>query len=366
MRAFAASLVIFFGGVASAQSVPPGAIGAFHEGKKLLKERQPDGAIEKLAQAVKLAPAYVEAWTELGNAHLEKQDFENAIGAFESALKLKPDQTVARYNLAFSLRKLGRYRPAAEQYRLYLQAKPNDSDAFYGLAESLRAAGDTMSAADAYEAYARTEKNPAQEKWVKKARDTAAELRQEGLKKAPLNKPVASADPRPNARPNAPPNAAQTEAQGNLHLSFSEKAPAATETKQPKTNGSARAAVASRKRPESFRAGLADLKSGDFEAALPRLVTADREMPNDPLILAAIASAHLGLENGKEAETMYQQAISLASEDAMPGLYLGLGEARRLLGKNDLALDAYQRALSHERATRSIKRFSEERITALE
>jgi hypothetical protein len=62
---------------------------------------------------------------------------------------------------------------------------------------------------------------------------------------------------------------------------------------------------------------------------------------------------------------MYQQAIGVALFEALPGLYLGLGEARRLLGKNELAVEAYNKALAHERATSSIKRFSQERIAAL-
>ena len=106
MLACGLALVAFFGGVASAQSVPAGAVLAVTEGKRLLKERRHDDAILKLEQAVKLAPAYGEAWTELGNAYLEKQDFQSAIRAFGTALDVKPEQSVARYNLAFSLRKV--------------------------------------------------------------------------------------------------------------------------------------------------------------------------------------------------------------------------------------------------------------------
>ncbi len=350
MRAFAFSLVLLLaaGGVARAQAIPAGAIVAFNEGKRLLKDHQTDNAIARLQQAVELAPQYGEAWTELGNAYVEKQRYAEAAPAFKKALDAKPDQSVARYNLAFSLRKLGRNDDAAEQYRMYLQSNPNDADAHYGLAETLRAAGDKVAAAEAYEAYARAETNPAQEKWVAKARQTAAALREEAKAVAPREK-AARKEPK-------------AETKDSLHLSFTEKPVEKSATPE-------RAAVppvkVSSPRPDSFRAGLTRLQNGDYTAALPQLEAADREMPNDALILAALGSAHLGLEHGEEAETMYQRAIGLASDDALPGLYLGLGEARRLLGKNDLAVDAYRHVMDHARASSSIKRFSEERIAAL-
>jgi tetratricopeptide (TPR) repeat protein len=365
MRALAIVVVLgSFSSTGFAQSVPGRAMAAFNEGKRLFKDHQVDEAIEKLEEAVKLAPSFGEAWTELGNAHLEKQAYQEAAGAYDRGLKAKPDQTVARYNLAFSLRKLGKHFEAAHHYRLYLQQQPNDADAHYGLAESLRAAGDKLAAAEAYEAYARAEKNPSQQKWIAKAKETAAQLRAEAKSE---QKPAVAAAPPPPPPPTTPAK------QDNLHLSFSSKPP---ETKQKpavkeETKVITKAEVTEPAkvkgvRPESFRAGLTDLQNGDYAAALPRLETADRERPNDPLILAALAGAHLGLEHGSQAEAMYQRALSSAADDAQPGLYLGLGEAQRLLGKTALALESYRRALEHARATTSIKRFTEERIAALE
>ena len=362
MRALAISIFLLsLGADAFAQSIPGPAIAAFTEGKRLLKDHQADEAIEKLEEAVELAPNYGEAWTELGNAHLEKQQYQEAAGAFDRALKAKPEQTVARYNLAFSLRKLGKHFEASHQYQLYLQQQPNDADAHYGLAESLRAAGDKLAAAEAYDAYARTEKNPAQQKWVAKAKETAAQLRAEAKTeekpKAEPKKPVVAVAAKPKEAPKAETKASQ----GGLHLSFSNQTPAKDDDVRPVLEAKPKKGA----RPDEFRAGLTHLQNGDYAAALPRLEDADREMPNDPLILAALASAHLGLAHGEQAEAMYQRALSSAGDDAKPGLYLGLGEAHRLLGNNERALDAYNRALAHERATTSIKRFTQERIAAL-
>lgn len=356
------SAALLFSSLAEAAAPPAGAIVALREGLRLKKEGRLGDAVTKLEQATKLAPDYAEAWAELGNAHLGRQDYAPAASSFARALKLKPDYTVARYNLAFSLRKQNKHKEAAEQYRLYIQDKPNDSDAHYGLAEALRAAGDELAAAEAYEAYARTEKNPAQQKWVKKAQETAAELRREagGEKKQPT---AAAKTKQPKATRVPPPKA---KASGKLHLSFSEAKDAPKKTGEEVDDSVLDAPVRKGTRPEAFEAGLNHLQSGDYASALVRLETAQREMPEDGLILAAIAGAHLGLRQAEQAEAVYLRAINVSATDALPGLYLGLGEARRIQGKRADARVAYQKALDHERASNSIKRFSRERMAALD
>jgi tetratricopeptide (TPR) repeat protein len=340
----------------------PDAVAAHREALRLKKEGLIADAIRELEKATRLSPDFAEAWAELGNVHLAQQTYEDAILSFEQALKVDAGYAVARYNLAFSLRKMKRFDKAAEQYRLYIQARPADADAHYGLAEALRALGDTEAAADAYESYARTEKNPAQTKWVEKARETAAELR----KAASAEKKVAKVEPvapRPKAKePKA------IDAKGTVHLSFSDPPPKADPPAKPDPAPAldpVPVAEAKGKRPDAFTAGLQHLQNGDYATALQRLESASRELPDDGLTLAALAAAHLGLEHGAEAEGLYLRAIAAGTEDALPGLYLGLGEARRLLGKNAEAVAAYETAKGHERATSSIKRFSEERIAAL-
>lgn len=359
MRAFlltSLSVAILLGPAAEAAAPPAGAIVALREGVRLKKENRLQDAISKLEQATQLAPNYVEAWTELGNTHLARQAYGPAAASFTRAVKLKPDHAVARYNLAFSLRKLNRHTEAAEQYRLYLQQKPDDPDAHYGLAEALRSAGDNLAAAEAYEAYARTEKDPAQRKWVDKAKETAARLRREaGTKKAAA--PALAKAP-----------AVEKKAGEKLHLSFagSGRKKAAKEPPRKSKTPPKDAPTKNGHRPEAFRAGLTQLQGGDYAAALPRLQTALRQMPEDSLILAAVAGAHLGLDQAEQAEAAYVAAIRTASNDALPGLYLGLGEAQRMQGKDAEARVAYQKALGHARASNSIKRFSRERMAALD
>ncbi|CAN0599634.1 unnamed protein product, partial [Laminaria digitata] len=96
--------------------------------------------------------------------------------------------------------------------------------------------------------------------------------------------------------------------------------------------------------PEALEAGINQLKAGAFADALARLKVAQAEAPEDPMVWAALASAHLGLLEGEQAAAAYRRALSTASEAAQPALHFGLGEALRVQGEDAEARKAFAAA----------------------
>ncbi len=323
---------------------------AFAMGVQQLKENKTAEAIRSFETATRLDPKFADAHLRLGNTLLGQKRLERAVKSFQAALAIKPELQDARYNLAWALRQTNAHSKAAEQYRLFLQRTPDDADALYGLADALDKSKQTAAAAEAYESYAKAEKRPAHAKW-----------RQKALEKAKALRAMAKTSPAPVASPAPTPVAKTMTAPG--------KAAPAPKAGQPTPTAGAskpmKVAVADSSRPKSFDAGIGHLQTGDYQTALERLNSAVNQAPNDALVLAALASAHLGLKNGPAAAAGYRRALGLADSAAQPGIYLGLGEAHRLQGDFKAAINAYQMAMKHESATNSIKRMSEERIAAL-
>lgn len=372
MRASAAVLAAAIAlGPAWAHAQSPEAKSAYNEGLRFKTAKDDDAALKSFLRATELDPSFAAAWTEVGNSQLGLDRAPAAAKSFSRALQLEPADLTARYNLAYTLRQLGRYQEAAEQYRRYLEQKPDDADAHYGLAESLKAAGDLRGAADAFEAYAKSEKRPTWKQWVAKARAEAASLREQAAKQAPEaagSPAVAAAQPKakaPEAKP-SPPTAAATPAKtSGLHLSFSNQAPAAEAPEDGAPMAAAAGPVRSSARPEAFEAGLTRLRAGDYPAALARLKVARAEAPEDAVVLAALAGAHLGLLQGKEAADTYRVAMRSAAPGAMAALHFGLAEALRLQGDDAGARAQFSRAAEHEQSPPALQKIARERIALL-
>jgi tetratricopeptide (TPR) repeat protein len=318
------------------------AVAAHEEGARLIKEGRLPEAVSALQRSVALDPSYPEGWADLGSAQLQQGNLKEAVRSFEKAVQLKADFQVARYNLAYSLRKSKSYRRAIDEYRRYLERDPEDADAEYGLAEALRADGQASEAADAYDAYARIEKRPAQAKWVSKAREQAEELRRStsSSESSPPSPSLASHAPKSTP----PPTTAKKSVNGS--------------------EGTGKPATGTR-RSEAFNAGVNALRQSDFKTALPQLTAASKETPDDPMVLAALGSAELGVRHAAEAETAYRRALKSASKEALPGIYFGLAESLRLQGADKEALSFYEKAAADASATATIKKLATERSSAL-
>ena len=332
---------------------------ARQRGLELSRANQLPEAITELEKAAALDPGSAEVQADLGNTKLLAGDLAGATAALETAVKLKPDLGVARYNLAYALRKSGQFQKAADQYRIFLTTTPNDPDAHYGLAESLKATGDKLAAAEAYEAYANAERRPAQARWVEKARSTAAELRSSATGEAPL----AKANKEKTSQPVA--------VAAGKKLSFSKSVPPVEAAANP-TSAPLEAAPpagepvkVARARPVEFSQALSQMQAGNFSAAEPTVAKFAGEHPDDALASAALGSARLGILDGPGAEQAFGRALGKAPREALAGIQLGLGEARRLQGKDEEAKKAYRLVLEDNTAPAPIRRNAEERLAAL-
>jgi len=63
-------------------------------------------AIKAAENALKLKPAYAEAWNNIGAAYNELGRYDEAVAACEQALRYKPDFELARNNLQYAREKL--------------------------------------------------------------------------------------------------------------------------------------------------------------------------------------------------------------------------------------------------------------------
>ncbi|HEV8112844.1 MAG TPA: tetratricopeptide repeat protein [Planctomycetota bacterium] len=106
-------------------------------GDALMAESDLDGAIAHLSEAVRLAPALVDAHNNLGAALGAKGRFEEALVQYRAELAARPRAAETLYNLGFALVSLGRVDEGIAAYEQALAIDPNLSDAHAKLGVAL-------------------------------------------------------------------------------------------------------------------------------------------------------------------------------------------------------------------------------------
>ncbi len=95
--------------------------------------KQPLDAIDQWKQAVALAPQMVEAQEAIGQAHLERGEFDPAIAAFQAALKADPKRTRVLASIGDAHFNATRWREATRFYEQALKADPSLTGVYYKL-----------------------------------------------------------------------------------------------------------------------------------------------------------------------------------------------------------------------------------------
>ena len=90
-------------------------------------DSKPDEAIYQLRRAVALAPAYADAYYNLGIALAQHGDFAEAIEQYRTVLKLKPSYPNVHFYLAVALANSGQRDEAISHYRQALRADPDNA-----------------------------------------------------------------------------------------------------------------------------------------------------------------------------------------------------------------------------------------------
>ena len=120
-------------------SAPSGDARALYEqGLAAYKANRDEEAVEKLKQAVELAPDFAEAHYRLGlayNATKQREEadkaFENAVKAYEKVTKREPKNSDAYYFLGLSYEQLGKYDEAVKALKEAVKNSPEESDDKY-------------------------------------------------------------------------------------------------------------------------------------------------------------------------------------------------------------------------------------------
>ncbi|MHB1844939.1 MAG: tetratricopeptide repeat protein, partial [Deltaproteobacteria bacterium] len=123
-------------------------------------------------------PQSALAHNELGTLLFQLGRLDEAIAEFRAATQVDDSYALAFYNLGYASRKAAHYADAVPAYQRYIQLKPQDADGKFGLAECYRMLGQNQAAAATYEAYAQQETRPSERRWVEKALQYAAQLKQ--------------------------------------------------------------------------------------------------------------------------------------------------------------------------------------------
>lgn len=89
------------------------------EGKKLLKEGEPEKALEKFLAASKVEPSSSRIYNQIGLAYSKMGRFTNAIEAYQRAIALDFRNPSAHFNLALAFERTERYQEAMEAWKNY-------------------------------------------------------------------------------------------------------------------------------------------------------------------------------------------------------------------------------------------------------
>ncbi|WP_257454246.1 tetratricopeptide repeat protein [Archangium lipolyticum] len=95
--------------------------------------KQPLDAIDQWKQAVALDPKMANAHEAIGQAHLERGEFDPAIAAFQTALKTDPKLTRVYASIGDAHFNATRWREATRAYEQALKVDPNLISAYYKL-----------------------------------------------------------------------------------------------------------------------------------------------------------------------------------------------------------------------------------------
>ena len=108
---------------------------------ELADKEMPDEAIPHFQKALRIRPAYADAWNNLGDAFSSENRTNEAIGCFQQAIQARPDYLLARENLAASLLKAGKIDEAILQYQEALKMNPGNAGAHINFSRALLRAG---------------------------------------------------------------------------------------------------------------------------------------------------------------------------------------------------------------------------------
>lgn len=133
--------------IAKLGATPDAARAHYLRAKVFTDESQVERACQELQTAVKIAPEFAEAWSDLGQARKTLLDDTAALSSFERAVTLSPADPVALSRYGNELLHQGKTKQAIDQLDKAAAINPTDQTILNGLLAALRADGQTARAA---------------------------------------------------------------------------------------------------------------------------------------------------------------------------------------------------------------------------
>jgi Flp pilus assembly protein TadD len=121
--------------------VPANAWQEYQKGQQALAKKDVDGGISHLQKAIKLYAAFPQAYTLLGNAYLQQQNFRSAQTALEKAVQLDPKSGDAYLGLGAVFNQTKNYPEAEKALTRGLELNPDAILGEYELAKAYWAMG---------------------------------------------------------------------------------------------------------------------------------------------------------------------------------------------------------------------------------
>ncbi len=91
----------------------------------LTYKSDPDSALTKLMESLRLDPNFSETYLALGKTYSARQDLDRAAAAYRQAIDLRPDGAEAYSKLAFVYHQQGNLAGAIEAFRAYIELAPD-------------------------------------------------------------------------------------------------------------------------------------------------------------------------------------------------------------------------------------------------
>jgi tetratricopeptide (TPR) repeat protein len=123
-----------------------------YNNRGLRREESEDykGAIKDYTEAIRINSNYPEAYNNRGDSRFALGDYKNAIEDYNQAIKIKPDFAMHYYNRGESRYKLEDYKGAIEDYDQAIKLQSDYANPYNGRGNSLSALGDNKGAIEDY------------------------------------------------------------------------------------------------------------------------------------------------------------------------------------------------------------------------
>jgi len=129
------------------------------EGKRLVDNKDYNGAIAVYQQAAKLDPKNARIYANIGYLYTQKGDFSPALDAYRRAIAINPNNSDFYYAVGYIKSNIGDNNAAKEAYRRAIQLNRNNFNAYLGLGVAQTSLSDYQAAMWAYEQAMNLDKN---------------------------------------------------------------------------------------------------------------------------------------------------------------------------------------------------------------